>query len=193
MNHTSQMSGTESAMRMDAKPSRPRAKRMTPGNVVTAYGTASAIVIARAIPSSSPERAKLANTASSAVSPSTTMTRMAPSSLDPRRAIPKMRSHQRVSRPTTAESGRTDGPKHLTSPPRDRPVAAQAECRKLAEGEGFEPPERLLAQRFSRPPHSTTLASLRGNDIGRRRCVFRTGLPAAQASSFRPPGAAPRA
>src|SRR4051794_31763593 len=31
----------------------------------------------------------------------------------------------------------------------------------LAEGEGFEPPVRLPAQRVSRPPHSTTLASLR--------------------------------
>ena len=31
----------------------------------------------------------------------------------------------------------------------------------MAEGEGFEPPVRLPAQRFSRPPHSTTLASLR--------------------------------
>src|SRR5687767_15993155 len=35
----------------------------------------------------------------------------------------------------------------------------------LAEGEGFEPPVRLPAQRFSRPPHSTTLASLRNWDF----------------------------
>ena len=28
---------------------------------------------------------------------------------------------------------------------------------KMAEGEGFEPPEPFPAQRFSRPPHSTTL------------------------------------
>ena len=32
---------------------------------------------------------------------------------------------------------------------------------KLAEGEGFEPPEALPPQRFSRPPQSTTLPSLR--------------------------------
>ena len=32
---------------------------------------------------------------------------------------------------------------------------------KVAEEEGFEPPERLHAQRFSRPPHSTTLPLLR--------------------------------
>jgi integrase len=31
----------------------------------------------------------------------------------------------------------------------------------MAERGGFEPPERLRAQRFSRPPHSTTLAPLR--------------------------------
>ena len=31
----------------------------------------------------------------------------------------------------------------------------------MAERQGFEPWELLLAQRFSRPPHSTTLASLR--------------------------------
>jgi hypothetical protein len=30
--------------------------------------------------------------------------------------------------------------------------------RKLAVGEGFEPPVRLLAQRFSRAPRSTTPA-----------------------------------
>src|SRR4030042_6418440 len=32
---------------------------------------------------------------------------------------------------------------------------------KMAEGEGFEPPVELPPQRFSRPPHSTTLAPLR--------------------------------
>ena len=32
--------------------------------------------------------------------------------------------------------------------------------REMAEREGFEPSERLHAQRFSRPPHSTTLAPL---------------------------------
>ena len=32
----------------------------------------------------------------------------------------------------------------------------------LAEEEGFEPPELLQAQRFSRPPHSTALPLLRG-------------------------------
>ena len=39
----------------------------------------------------------------------------------------------------------------------------------LAEREGFEPSVRLLAQRFSRPPHSTTLAPLlsEGENLGR--------------------------
>jgi hypothetical protein len=32
---------------------------------------------------------------------------------------------------------------------------------RLAEGEGFEPPVPLRAQRFSRPPVSTTHTSLR--------------------------------
>jgi hypothetical protein len=32
---------------------------------------------------------------------------------------------------------------------------------KMAEGEGFEPPESLHPQRFSRPPQSTTLPPLR--------------------------------
>ena len=32
--------------------------------------------------------------------------------------------------------------------------------RRLAEGEGFEPPETLQPQWFSRPPQSTTLPSL---------------------------------
>jgi hypothetical protein len=32
----------------------------------------------------------------------------------------------------------------------------------LAEGEGFEPSEALRPQRFSRPPHSTTLPPLHG-------------------------------
>src|SRR3954447_15343917 len=36
---------------------------------------------------------------------------------------------------------------------------------KLAEGEGFEPPVRLPAQRLSRPPRSTTPASLRGKAL----------------------------
>ena len=31
--------------------------------------------------------------------------------------------------------------------------------KKMAEGEGFEPPEPFPVQRFSRPPHSTTLPS----------------------------------
>jgi hypothetical protein len=31
---------------------------------------------------------------------------------------------------------------------------------KNAEGEGFEPPETVKPQRFSRPPHSTTLPAL---------------------------------
>ena len=35
----------------------------------------------------------------------------------------------------------------------------------LAEREGFEPSERLRAQRFSRPPRSTTPAPLRLKDV----------------------------
>ena len=35
----------------------------------------------------------------------------------------------------------------------------------MAERGGFEPPEHLRTQRFSRPPHSTALASLRGDNI----------------------------
>lgn len=35
----------------------------------------------------------------------------------------------------------------------------------MAEEEGFEPPERLHAQRFSRPPHSTTLPLLRSRPV----------------------------
>ena len=34
-------------------------------------------------------------------------------------------------------------------------------ARNDAEGEGFEPPVPIRAQRFSRPPHSTALAPLR--------------------------------
>ena len=36
-------------------------------------------------------------------------------------------------------------------------------CIIHAEREGFEPPETIRPQRFSRPPHSTTLPSLRLN------------------------------
>ena len=35
----------------------------------------------------------------------------------------------------------------------------------MAEGEGFEPPEPLPVQRFSRPPHSTTLPSFQSVDF----------------------------
>ncbi len=40
----------------------------------------------------------------------------------------------------------------------DGHVVAWKGLRKMAEGEGFEPPERLLAQCFSRAPRSTTPA-----------------------------------
>ena len=39
---------------------------------------------------------------------------------------------------------------------------------KLAESEGFEPPDGLTRQRFSRPPHSTTLPTLRKGHAVRR-------------------------
>ncbi len=52
----------------------------------------------------------------------------------------------------------------------------------LAEREGFEPSERLRAQRFSRPPHSTALASLRANtnlaSPGMASCAKRKRCPA---------------
>ena len=35
----------------------------------------------------------------------------------------------------------------------------------VAEGEGFEPPEGLHPQRFSRPPQSTALPPLRRSDF----------------------------
>ena len=35
----------------------------------------------------------------------------------------------------------------------------------MAEGEGFEPPEGLHPQRFSRPPQSTALPPLRRSDF----------------------------
>ncbi|CAN0555730.1 unnamed protein product, partial [Laminaria digitata] len=35
---------------------------------------------------------------------------------------------------------------------------------RLAEAQGFEPWGRSHAQRFSRPPHSTTLPNLRRED-----------------------------
>ena len=41
--------------------------------------------------------------------------------------------------------------------------------RRLAEGEGFEPPVRFPVQRFSRPPPSTARPSLRGFDYRLRR------------------------
>src|SRR3954470_5728860 len=54
---------------------------------------------------------------------------------------------------------------------RNGPLRPQAAARRprsaagsgeVAEREGFEPSERLRAQRFSRPPRSTTPAPLRG-------------------------------
>ncbi len=42
---------------------------------------------------------------------------------------------------------------------------------EMAEREGFEPSVRLPAQRFSRPPHSTTLPPLR------TRSALHRGLP----------------
>ncbi len=41
-------------------------------------------------------------------------------------------------------------------------AALNDEEKEMAERGGFEPPERLRAQRFSRPPRSTTPAPLRG-------------------------------
>ena len=39
----------------------------------------------------------------------------------------------------------------------------------VAEEEGFEPPEPAKAQRFSRPPHSTTLPLLRSPAVSLTR------------------------
>lgn len=47
-----------------------------------------------------------------------------------------------------------------TNPRPDAPDGGSCKSR-LAERGGFEPPERSRAQRFSRPPHSTALPSLR--------------------------------
>ena len=41
-----------------------------------------------------------------------------------------------------------------------RPPLYPLSYRRLAEREGFEPPEGINPQRFSRPPHSTTLPPL---------------------------------
>src|SRR5687767_13418222 len=61
----------------------------------------------------------------------------------------------------------------------------------MAEGGGFEPPVRLLAQRFSRPPHSTTLASLRGRGAwSKRRGVSRRSPAGRQAAARKFPAAA---
>ena len=60
-------------------------------------------------------------------------------------------------------------------------LAAQDSTEALAEGEGFEPPVPLRAQRFSRPPVSTAHTSLRG---GRPlNCVHCTTRP----SQLNPP------
>src|SRR5262245_45798375 len=67
-------------------------------------------------------------------------------------------------RATTVGAGRKQ-----QRPVRDRELqvksrlqATACDRRKLAEGEGFEPPIPFRAQRFSRPPPSTTRPSLRG-------------------------------
>src|SRR3990167_10261097 len=61
--------------------------------------------------------------------------------------------------------GPHQGECHLELEALSRPdflVAPRTSCMQvLAEEEGFEPPEPLRAQRFSRPPHSTTLPLLR--------------------------------
>ena len=49
-------------------------------------------------------------------------------------------------------------------------------CKFLAEREGFEPSERLRAQRFSRPPRSTTPAPLQGEKVLVGGAVFFKGL-----------------
>ncbi len=51
------------------------------------------------------------------------------------------------------------------------PLSPMKNCRRflakafVAEEEGFEPPEGVNPQRFSRPPHSTTLPLLRLGDL----------------------------
>ena len=57
--------------------------------------------------------------------------------------------------------------------------------RIVAEREGFEPSEPLRAQRFSRPPHSTTLPPLRTPSGGpRRRAGLVEARPLDQASAL---------
>jgi hypothetical protein len=58
----------------------------------------------------------------------------------------------------------------------------------MAERGGFEPPEHLRAQRFSRPPHSTALASLHGHinpSKGRRASAVHNPAPPADKVLFR--------
>ena len=55
-----------------------------------------------------------------------------------------------------------------------------------AEGEGFEPSVRLRAQRFSRPPDSTTLAPLRGRCGQRQRLAATTPGPRHASAPARP-------
>ena len=43
----------------------------------------------------------------------------------------------------------------------------------MAEGEGFEPPEGLTPQRFSRPPQSTALPTLRRKDTKKAILPFK--------------------
>ena len=57
------------------------------------------------------------------------------------------------------------GQARLAIPENKKPFAfANGFYFALAEKEGFEPPVRRGAQRFSRPPHSTTLPFLRRKD-----------------------------
>ena len=54
-------------------------------------------------------------------------------------------------------------PRHLTSGKVWQEKYRLLTKQEMAEGEGFEPPEPFPVQRFSRPPHSTTLPSFQSN------------------------------
>ena len=57
----------------------------------------------------------------------------------------------------------------------------------IAEREGFEPSDRGCGQRFSRPPHSTTLASLPCLYFKEQKRLISSRLISAEKEGFEPP------
>ena len=75
----------------------------------------------------------------------------------------EVRSDQAAQSGRPSAAGRADRPaiRQLLATRRPFLLRSAQFCTGVAEGVGFEPTVRLHAQRFSRPSHSTTLASLR--------------------------------